>query len=95
MKPIPFTQYLLPDGRKKSITIERPDDIADMAEKIIETGEGQFTSEVLQTGDVSFAFETDEEDLVLDVCPNGPEVLDSVDFVVKETFKLLGLNNGL
>jgi hypothetical protein len=35
MKEIPFTQYLMPDGRKTSVSFVRPDDIAAKAEAII------------------------------------------------------------
>lgn len=87
-KPIPFTQYLRPDGRKTVVTINRPDDIADKAAALIEAG-WKLEAEILMTGEVSFTCELHDAvgDLIGDfgrLSSNGPEVLDAVDGLITE-----------
>jgi len=89
MKAIPVIQYLLPHGEKKETQIERPYNILKMAEEILETGEGNFAIEMLTTGEVSFTFETEEEDLAIRVCKNGPELMEVVDSLIKEVHEIL------
>ena len=83
---IPFTQFLLPEGRQKPIVIDRPKEISDMAVDVLSTG-GRFTAEILVTGLISLAYEKEIdgeiEDVDIDVIPNGPEVPLAVDRLVK------------
>ena len=80
---IPFTQYLMPDGRTKQIEIDRPANIEAKAAEIIAAG-CRLEAEVLLTGEVSFTVfnpET-EEDEACELSRNGPEVLDAVDRLI-------------
>jgi hypothetical protein len=78
---IPFTQYLRPDGRPKSIVIERPEPVAEKAKRILDAG-FRFECEVLSTGDVSFAVSDDDGDHAFEICRNGPDVLAAVDRLI-------------
>ena len=83
---IPFTQYMLPDGRKKDTGIERPAAIEALASKIIEAG-FRFEAEVLGTGSVSLTIvgqneEGEEDDLDIEVVENGPEVREAIDRMI-------------
>lgn len=83
--PIPFTQYLRPDGRQTAVSIERPDDVETKAQAIIAAGY-RFECEHLTTGDCSFTiFDiAREEDVAIEVCANGPPVLDAIDRLVND-----------
>lgn len=89
---IPFTQYLMPDGRQKEISIERPPLIESLARQAIEAG-AVFETEVLSTGEVSLTMRhcDDEEHttLCIEVCSNGPSVLDAVDKLVCDSHAAL------
>jgi hypothetical protein len=37
----------------------------------------------LTTGEVSLACETEEEDIAIEICPNGPEVPGAVDRMIR------------
>lgn len=80
---IPFTQFLRPDGRRRAVTIERPQDIEAKANKIIAAGY-EFQCEELSTGQCSFTIfdPHDEEDVAIEVCENGPHVPFAVDRLV-------------
>lgn len=82
MKTIEFTQYLLPDGRKKSITMDAPADIAGMANTVKERG-GVFEAEILTTDEVSLTVLYNEEDIAIEVVPNGPGIGEAVARLVK------------
>jgi hypothetical protein len=89
LMPIPFTQFLRPDGRRTIVTIDRPAHIEDMAKVIIDSG-GRFTVEALVPfRDVSFVVEYNDADLCAQVCQNGPAVLEAVDALVSEAFTLI------
>jgi len=89
MKDIPFTQYLRPDGRKREITIPRPDDVTEKAEEVIKLG-GKFEAEELMTGEVSLTCaatlddDEGEQDIVHELCSNGPAVLVAVDKLISD-----------
>ena len=84
---IPFRQYLLPDGRVREGSVDRPSDVERAAQAFIDYG-GRFECEVLTTGHVSLtaAYKVDGEwdDIAIRLSANGPEVLDAVDDLVKE-----------
>jgi len=73
---IPFTQYILPDGRKKATECDVPQGIAEMANAILAQGHYRFECEILTTGEVSLTtFDTENEiDIAIEICPNGPQV---------------------
>ena len=83
---IPFTQYLLPNGRKRPITIERPAAIEAQAQALLGRG-CVFEVEVLRTGEISLEAlgpesDGDRETLSVEIVENGPEVPDAVDRLV-------------
>lgn len=85
---IPFTQYLLPDGRRTQVLIDMPEDVEEIARRFIASG-GKYECEILTTGDVSITavkrINGEEGDVAIAVCPNGPEVPAKVDEVVRES----------
>ena len=82
MRPVPFTQYLRPNGRAQAVQIDRPDDIADMAKAIVACG-FRFECEELMNGICSFTIADDNQDYAIELCPNGPGVPDSVDKLIR------------
>jgi isoaspartyl peptidase/L-asparaginase-like protein (Ntn-hydrolase superfamily) len=90
---IPFTQYLLPRGRKKQITVTRPPEIEKMAQAIIDAGYW-FECEVLHTGECSFTITNDEADHAVQVCQNGPNVPETIDKLVTRFHATLGGQHG-
>jgi hypothetical protein len=89
---IEFTQYLLPRGDRKTITIQRPDGIEALSHRFIEAG-GKYEAEVLTTGEVSLTavFDVDGEpqDIAIKVRNNGPDVLPAVDELVRESVQYI------
>lgn len=81
MATVPFTQYLRPDGRTRAVRIDRPDHIAQAADKIRSHG-FKFTCEILSTGDISFAVCDEFGDYLLMSCENGPRVPQTVDALI-------------
>jgi hypothetical protein len=86
---IPFTQYMLPDGRKVPVSVERPAEIEGMAQQFIEMG-GRFECEMLSTGQISLTavceIDGEEQDAEIEICANGPSVPDAVDRLVRSAF---------
>lgn len=70
---IPFTQYLLPDGKKRTVYIMMPDETEDQAQKLIDFG-CHFDIEILTTGLVSMTCEMDDATLGIEICTNGPAI---------------------
>lgn len=81
MKAIPFTQFLRPDGRRADVEIERPDEIAALAYRIMSCGY-RFECEHLRTGHASFTISNDEGDYAITVVPNGPQVPPAIDAMI-------------
>jgi hypothetical protein len=79
---IPFTQYLRPDGRKRAMTIDMDKEIEDKAQLLIAKGL-HFDIEELTTGLISMTCGDSEEIISMEVCPNGPEVVESVKKLVQ------------
>ncbi len=92
MPEIPFTQFLRPDGRTRLGSFCRPDEIADLAKKIIDAGYN-FTCEMLTTGQISLAVADangcNGGDLTTRVVRNGPEVLAAIDDMIRSTAERL------
>lgn len=82
---IPFIQYLLPDGRRRDISIERDQLTEVKANAILDKG-FHFEAEMLRTGDISLTIHDpeNEEDVAIEICKNGPEVLKAVDKLILE-----------
>lgn len=95
MQSIQFTQYLMPDGRKAEVTIDRPDDIAVKAREIIARG-FRFECEMLSDREsISLTItDPDEGDLDIEVVQNGPEVPLAVDRMVLRFYPSLSRARG-
>lgn len=79
---IAMTQYLRPHGRPRAVTVDRPEEIERLAVEAQRAGV-VFELEELMTGEVSITAERGEEDIAIEVVPNGPGVAEAVDRVVK------------
>jgi hypothetical protein len=91
---IPFTQYLRPDGERRAVEIDMPPKVEAMAKTFIEFG-GYFECEELTTGHVSLTAchpDCEAGDCAIEVVPNGPEVPDAVDRLVKQACEWLKEN---
>lgn len=92
MLKVPFTQFVRPNGRRRELSIWRPDDIKELARRFIEAG-GWFECEELSTGQVSLTackeVQGEPQDIEIEVGPNGPAVLDAVDRLVRKAAKHL------
>lgn len=91
---IPFTQYLMPDGRKSAVVIDRPEEVEDMARQCVDAGV-VFEAEMLSDYN-SISFEAvlpvgkgDPLVLSAELVLNGPEVLGAVDRLVKAAYQAL------
>lgn len=92
--PIPFTQFLRPDGRRKQVLIDRPKAIEDDAQRLIDAG-CHFDIEELTTGEISMTCEMDSLDeptLGIRICDNGPAVPVNVDLLVRMSLAQWELN---
>ncbi len=89
-----FTQFLLPDGRTRPMTINRFPEVESLASRVVDAG-GILESEVLTTGEVSLTCERDvngeRETLAIEIVKNGPGVLGGVDRLVATAAVKLGL----
>jgi hypothetical protein len=85
---IPFTQYLLPDGRTRDEHIDRPADIEAIADRFIKSG-GRYECEVLTTGEVSLTAVKDDDDVAIVLCQNAPGVGERVDELVRESERFI------
>lgn len=83
---IPFTQYLMPNGRRQQIEIRRPKRVEDLAARFIASG-GWFEAEVLSTGDVSLTacriIDGEPQDIAGRIVPNDERVPWAVDMLVE------------
>jgi hypothetical protein len=91
--PIPFTQYLLPNGKTKKIQISLDLETEDLANQFIEAG-GCFEAEMLtdyKTVSLTACFVVDDEmqDIASEVIENGPEVPEAVKRLVESATEFL------
>lgn len=83
---IPFTQYLLPTGRKRAIEIERSAETEAAAKRFIAAG-GWFEVEMLSdmktvSLTAGHLIEDEPQDVACELCENGPEIANAVDRLV-------------
>lgn len=76
MKPVTFTEYVLPRGDKRPGHFDLPNEVADKAHALQERGMG-FEIERLTTGEISLTIvgedqDGEEGDLDIEVVPNQP-----------------------
>lgn len=83
---VDFTEYVLPNGRRKAQQLELPDEYADKINRVLTRGL-KFEVETLRTGHVSTTIADHEEEIDVAIKvrrPNNPEefkqqVLDMID----------------
>ena len=83
-KKISLTQYMMPNGRKVTVTTDVEDQIADMAEGMI------LTCEVLSTGGIALYAkypEDKEEEESIEISSNGPEVSEALQRLIKHKYE--------
>lgn len=81
MRGIPFTQYLLPDGRQAPVWIVRTPEVHKKAQEIIDAL-FQFECEMLTTNECHLTISDDFGDYAHEIVLNGPNVPDAVDRLV-------------
>jgi hypothetical protein len=79
---IPFTQYLLPNGRKKDVSIDMPSDVEIDAFYLISKG-CHFDIEMLTTGAISMTCEQGDEIVSIEICNNDNSTIAGVQKLVK------------
>jgi hypothetical protein len=90
---IHFTQYLMPDGRKQDVYIEMPEEIEKLASKFIEA-DGWYEAEMLSdmvTISLTACWNQKDSnnDVVIQLAPNGPAVVKAVEELVRESVMFL------
>ncbi len=84
--PVTFTQFLRPDGRRQSITIDMPDDVGPLVAELTAAG-WKLEIEVLREGSVHADVCNSEEQLAVVVVPNGPEVPGAIETMLREAYQ--------
>jgi len=90
MADIPFTQYLRPHGRAVPVSIDRPDEVSSLAQRIIDRG-FRFEVEHLTTGHASLTIAGPDDDEDIELVMNGPSVPAAVDNLVKRFAAKIGV----
>lgn len=84
MTMIPFTQYLLPDGKKRLIWINVSAGVGMKAAELIKSKGCHFDAEVLTTGEVSFTCEKDDDLVSIQICSNNSQVAEAVKRLIED-----------
>lgn len=85
MKPVHFTQYMMPDGQPKATHIFITGEVGEQAEILGNLGY-RFESEMLSdfsTVSLTVVHDDVEGDLAMEVIENGPGVIDAVSRLVQ------------
>ena len=92
---IPFTQYLLPNGRKRATSIDVDEETKKLAQQFMDAG-GYFECEILSTEDISLTACFDQpdgdNDIAVEVVQNGPDVIKAVQKLVRNAVEWLENN---
>lgn len=80
---IELTQFHLPNGRQEKIQTDISKDFED-AYNFMLSQNCKLEAEVLRTGEVSITITNSDEDLMIEVVPNGPEVQTAIKKLLKE-----------
>jgi hypothetical protein len=91
--PLPFTQYMRPDGRRRNIWAPCPEGLEAKASAIMDN-DWRFEAEVLTTGDVSLTVSDGSEDVAIEIAPNGPEVPRALARLIETAFTKLSRRFG-
>lgn len=79
---IAFTQFLLPNGQRRTVYVERSKEVEALAKKIAEAGY-VFECEVLTTGHVHLTISNEINDWASEVVSNDAAVPEAVDRMIK------------
>lgn len=82
MRPVRFIQFLRPNGRKEDITIERPEEIAALADRIWASGYTLETEVLSDEVTVNMTVSDEDDDLARVLVRNGPGVPTAVDSLI-------------
>ena len=74
---IEFTQYLRPNGMKRTIYIDLGEKYNELGQGIIDMGMF-FEIEELSNGLISMTISDGDEDLIIEICENNSEVKETV-----------------
>jgi hypothetical protein len=85
---IPFIQFLRPDGRRKAVEIDMPEEVENLAATLIEAG-CRFEIEELTTGMVNMECMLENYCVAGELCPNGPPVPDAVEKLIRNAYARL------
>lgn len=91
---IPFTQYLMPDGRTRPVFWECTSHEQEVkAVALLEAG-AKFEAEMLQTRDISLTVELEDNEgemqtLAHEICPNDERVIEAVARLVERAHDAL------
>jgi hypothetical protein len=87
---IKFTQFLRPNGKPVPTEIEMPENIEKMAHELINAG-CRFEIEELGTGVIHMdcTMKGSEGPLALELCENGPPIVEAVERLVKDSHSLV------
>jgi len=83
--PVYFTQYLLPDGRKRPMYINVDHETGSKANQLIGAG-CHFDVEILSTGMISLTCECDEDMIGIQLSKNDPEIVDKTVLLINESY---------
>lgn len=91
---IPFTQYLMPDGRKRPVKWEATSHEQEVKAQALLDAKAYFEVEQLQTGDVSLTCEIvdnqgETQTLAHEICANDPAVVEAVARLVERAHEAL------
>lgn len=84
---IPFTQYMLPNGRQRRYVIDMPEPVEEAARVLIAKGY-HFDIEILTTGMVSMTCEKGEECTAIEICSNDEQVPVHVEKLIRTATEL-------
>lgn len=87
---IPVTQFIMPHGTPRPMYAWVTKSAHDKASQIIKAGY-KFEAEVLTTGEVSLtvADPVAGKDVAIEVCGNGPELVDAMDRMIDRVYVTL------
>jgi len=92
---IQVTQYILPNGRKEQIEVERPPEIEALAKRFVDAG-GKYEAEILTTGQVSltavYPVDGEPQDVVIKVGSMGSDLLAMTDDLIRRSVDYLDGN---
>lgn len=99
MMNIPFTQYLMPDGRKRPVTWEATSHEQEIKAQALLDAKAYFECEMLQTRDISLTCEIEDNDgetvtLAHELCPNDEAVVKAVERLVERAHEALIAGQG-